>query len=156
MSTVVFEALAALTAAETVVSPAPELADPEGFGVDLQVLLDAEPDHRVVTGSLAVAYDVARRFGTDVGSVPSDPDYGCAFELFLHGAIDGGPRAWEALCAHEARKDPRIADAACSWVTTDNRAWDVVVHLEIPTPAGTDSRELVFRVESDKIERLVR
>lgn len=155
MSLVVLEALAALTDAEPVIA-SPPYDDPEGFGVDLQVLEDAEPDHRVVAGSLGVAYDVARRYVTQPGTVPSDPDYGLPLELFLHGAIDGGAKSWEALCAHEARKDPRVADATCSWVTTDGgKTWDVSVRLDIPTPAGTDARELVFTVSSERIGVLV-
>lgn len=136
---------------------APPYADPEGFGVDLHVLDDAEPDHRIATGSYAVALDVARRYQTQLGSVPTDPDYGLPLEMFLHGGIEGGPTAWSAMCEHEARKDPRVEDATCNWVTTDRgKTYEVSIVLDIPTPNGVDNRELVFTVTQDRIGGLIK
>jgi hypothetical protein len=146
------------TIAASIASAGPAAAyafdDPTGYGWDTAVFWDSEADQRIVSGVDAVVLDVARRYITQAGTLPSDLDYGLSIVLFLQGGIDGGPDTWSRLVELEALKDRRVVRAVCNWTVTNPREHTVSIQLEIATAAGVETRRLVFALTPSTVELL--
>lgn len=77
------------------------------LGTDISCVDDVDPNLTPVSGRLALAQAIARRWITDPGELFYAPDYGAGLRSYLNAAIDS-PGAIAARLEAEARKDERV------------------------------------------------
>lgn len=98
------------------------------LGTDISCVDDVDPNLTPVSGRLALAQAVARRWITDPGDLFYAPDYGAGLRRYLSGATDNVGTLAARLEA-EARKDERV-EACKVDVTVVGERIDIAGRLE--------------------------
>jgi phage baseplate assembly protein W len=91
-------------------SNSPNLANPNPYGYDMNVVADATPDMADVGGLTVLVNALARRLATPRGGLIDDPNYGYSLEQHINSEIRSAASIARIAANIDAefQKDPRV------------------------------------------------
>jgi len=106
------------------------------FGTCISAIDDVPLRWKYITGNRVVAEAVMRRWSTERGTLPYDPDYGTDGREMIGESLDVAKIGeWQSALASEALKDERVEDCDVA-ITYDRASETAIVTASVTTAAG--------------------